>query len=550
MTTTLALLHRLAAAFALAVGAALAVAAPITSSPPTTTPAPAWTDAAGRPTRQAQEALATLADAASDGLDARDYRAAELAAAAAALQSAPTPDAARAFDFALDGALQRFLRELHAGRLDARSVGFRVPPRGQRPEAPAHTADARAAGRIADAVRDARPALPQYAALRALLARWRAIAADPDASTPLPAALPKKQKSIRPGDAWDGVPALRRRLAAWGDLARESAAEPPSPADAPAAVSLYDGALVDAVRRFQQRHGLEADGAIGRSTLAALQVAPAQRVRQIELSLERLRWLPPLDGRTFVAINIPMFRLWVVDAAAAAGGNGAVTSPPLAMNVIVGRALNTQTPLLWDEMTHLIVRPYWNVPRSIVRNEILPALARDASYLARNEMEIVAGPGDDARPVAPTADAIAALREGKLRLRQRPGPKNSLGLIKFMFPNDDNVYMHDTPARQLFGRARRDFSHGCVRLERPLDLAQWVLRDQQPEWTREHIAEAMQGTRTLRIDLKQPLPVLLYYTTVVAPGDGSAGWFADDIYRHDARLERALAQRQGRIATR
>lgn len=511
------LTRRIAVALVLASAQALAVAAA------------AWTDAAGRPTPQARQALALLADAPSDGLDARDYRGAELAASAAALQSAPDADAARRFDAALDAALLRYLRELHAGRIDARSIGFRMPPRGGGPDWPARLADARAAERVGELARDARPTLPQYGALRALLARWRALAADPDASAPLPAALPPKVKSIRPGDAWDGVDALRRRLAAWGDLARDAAAtEPATPAR-------YDGALVDAVGRFQARHGLAADGAIGRETLAALRVAPARRMRQIELSLERLRWLPPLDGRPFVAINIPMFRLWVVDPQAG-------SAPALAMNVIVGRALNTQTPLLFDEMTHVIFRPYWNVPRSIVRNEILPALARDASYLASHDMEIVAGPGDDARPVAPTAEAIDALREGRLRLRQRPGPKNSLGLIKFMFPNDDNVYMHDTPAQQLFGRARRDFSHGCVRLERPLDLAQWVLRDEQPAWPRERIAEAMNGTRTLQVNLQQPLPVLLYYTTAIAPGDGSAGWFADDIYRHDARLERALAQ--------
>jgi murein L,D-transpeptidase YcbB/YkuD len=212
------------------------------------------------------------------------------------------------------------------------------------------------------------------------------------------------------------------------------------------------------------------------------------------------------------------------------------------MNVIVGRALDTQTPILFDEMSHVVFRPYWNVPRSIVRNEVLPALARDASYLARHDMELVAGPGDDARAVAPAAEAIDALRDGRLRLRQRPGPKNSLGLVKFVFPNDDSVYMHGTPAQQLFGRARRDFSHGCVRLEDPVALAQWVLRE-RPEWTRERIAEAMNGTRTLQVDLKQPLPVILYYTTVLATADGGA-MFADDIYRHDARLERALAGRR------
>ena len=493
--------------------------------------APLWLDAAGRPTRPARDALALLADAAADGLDPRDYRADKLMPKTHAVGTgAGDAGAAVAFDTALSRAVLRYLRELRSGRIDPRSIGFRVPPRSREHDWAAVLGAALAADRIDAAAQQARPALQQYGALRALLARWRAIAADPAAAAPLPT-LPPKARSVKPGDAWTGIGALRQRLVAIGDLAPQPAA----PDD-----TAYDGALVDAVKRFQARHGLDADGAIGRTTLAALGAPPAQRVRQIELSLERLRWLPALDGRPFVAINIPMFRLWAVDPAAGRGGGPA---EPLAMNVVVGRALNTQTPLLFGEMSHIIIRPYWNVPRSIVRNETLPALARDASYLARNDMEIVAGPGDDARAVAQTSDAIEALRDGRLRLRQRPGPKNSLGLVKFMFPNDDAVYMHDTPARQLFGRARRDFSHGCVRLERPVELAQWVLRD-QPEWTRERIAEAMNGTRTLQVNLKQPLAVLLYYTTAIAPGDGSAGWFADDIYRHDARLERALAQRR------
>jgi len=487
--------------------------------------APLWLDAAGRPTRQARDALALLADAAADGLDPRDYRGAELSAVAATLEAAAIgADAGGAFDIALSRAVLRLLRELHAGRVDPRSIGFRVPPRSHEHDWAAVLGAALAADRLAVIAQEARPTLQQYGALRALLLRWRAIAADPAATVPLPA-LPPKARSVKPDQAWAGVGALRQRLVAIGDLAPPPAA----PDDA-----LYGGALVNAVKRFQARHGLDADGAIGRTTHAALAVAPAQRVRQIELGLERLRWLPHADGRRFVAINIPMFRLWAVEAADAA-------APPVAMNVIVGRALDTQTPILFDEMSHVVFRPYWNVPRSIVRNEVLPALARDASYLARHDMEIVAGPGDDARAVAPAAEAIDALRDGRLRLRQRPGPKNSLGLVKFVFPNDDAVYMHGTPAQQLFGRARRDFSHGCVRLEDPVALAQWVLRE-QPEWTRERIVDAMNGTRTLQVDLKQPLPVILYYTTVLATADGGA-MFADDIYRHDARLERALAGR-------
>jgi murein L,D-transpeptidase YcbB/YkuD len=259
-------------------------------------------------------------------------------------------------------------------------------------------------------------------------------------------------------------------------------------------------------------------------------------VRQLELALERLRWLPDLGTQPFVAINIPMFRLWARDPAA---GDGARMSSA----VVVGRALDTQTPVLFEEMRYLVFRPYWNVPRSILVKEVLPALARDASWLRRNDMEIVRGAGDDALVVALDAASLAGLRQGSLRVRQRPGPRNSLGLVKFIFPNDASVYLHGTPATALFGRARRDFSHGCVRVEDPVGLAQWVLRG-QPQWTRARIEAAMAGPASLRVDLQRPLPVILFYVTATVIPDDGALHFADDIYGHDARLASALAARR------
>ncbi len=275
---------------------------------------------------------------------------------------------------------------------------------------------------------------------------------------------------------------------------------------------------------------------IGRGTLAALNVPLERRVQQLEQALERLRWLPAdLGEHAFVGINIPLFRLWVWDP----------TTPdriPVSMGVVVGRALNTRTPVIAEDMRYLIFRPYWNVPRSILRNELLPVLRRDPGYLQRTDMEIVRGQSDEAQPVAATDENLALLEQGQLRLRQRPGPKNSLGRVKFIFPNDENVYLHDTPARSLFGRARRDFSHGCVRLEDAAALAQWALRD-QPDWTRERIEAAMEGKTSLRVDLAQPLPVILFYMTAMLLPSDPALHFAEDIYGHDARLARALKSR-------
>lgn len=451
---------------------------------------PGWNDALSNEARQ------IVARAADDGLDPADYR-----------------------DLPPSAAMQRYLRDLHLGRVRAKALGFRVANASDE-EIDAELRAAVAAGRLQQAVERLAPPLAQYRQLRAALARYRALAA----LSPWPP-LPAVAQKLSPGEAYAGAAALRARLLAFGDLA----AEADSPADR------YDDTLADAVRRFQQRHGLETDGVIGRGTLAALNVLPATRVRQIELAMERLRWLPHRSGRPFIAINIPMFRLWAWDAGAAE------ESPALGMGVIVGRALRTQTPVFADQMTHLIFRPYWNVPRSILHNEVLPAAGRDATWLARHDMELVSGQGDDAKPVAATPEALEQARAGSLRVRQRPGPKNSLGLVKFIFPNDDNVYLHGTPARELFTRSRRDFSHGCVRVEDPAALAQWLLKD-QPDWTRERIQAAMDAPRSQRVDLRAPVPVILYYVTAaVMPEDGSLH-FAEDLYRHDVALERALRQ--------
>ncbi len=295
--------------------------------------------------------------------------------------------------------------------------------------------------------------------------------------------------------------------------------------------------LVEGVKRFQRRHGLEPDGALGNRTLAVLRIPAADRVRQIELALERLRWLPHLGEERLVVLNIPMFRLWAWDSMPSA------VAPSFSMDVIVGRALDTQTPVFVEEMREVIFRPYWNVPRSILRNEILPMVERDPDYLGQHDMEIVRGPGDDARPVPVTAESIADLGQGVLRVRQRPGPRNSLGLIKFVFPNEENVYMHGTPAQELFSRRRRDFSHGCVRVQDPVALAEWVLED-RPEWNRDRILAAMAGSQSLHVKLTRPVRVILFYTTAaVMPEDGTIR-FAEDIYRHDVRLKRAFATRR------
>lgn len=486
-------------------------------------PAALWLDRDGRPGASVRDALQLLSDAATDGLVPAAYGVDELAGRAAALGRGEASAASlqAAFESDLDAAMQRFLHDLHFGRVDPRSLGFRLPsPRSGGPDTAALLHAAVAERRLPELAADLRPRLQQYRKLRDALARYRVLAEDRSPG------FIRATPPVKPGDAFGDAAALQRRLVAVGDLSPEAAPGTPR----------YEPALAEGVRRFQRRHGLDADGVLGRRTLEALNVPMALRVQQIELALERLRWLPELGPGPVVGINIPLFRLWAWDAADP-------QRTAIDMAVVVGRALNTRTPVMAETMRSVIFRPYWNVPRSIVRNELLPALMRDPARLQRDDMEIVRGDGDDAQVVPASPQALALLGQGKLRLRQRPGPKNSLGLVKFVFPNAENIYLHGTPATQLFQRSRRDYSHGCVRLEDPVALAQWLLRD-QPRWTRERIEASMAGTSTLRVDLSRPLPVLLFYMTATVMPEDDALHFADDIYGHDARLVQALVRKR------
>jgi murein L,D-transpeptidase YcbB/YkuD len=483
-----------------------------------------WIDAAGTPNFDAHDAVALLRSSEDDGLDPEDYELTELEHEVAALleKRGPNPVSAEqlgAFDVQVSLSVLRYFRHLHLGRVDPRALGFRmvVPAEGHDFVSVLETA--RSDGRLLVAATELAPQLAQYRGLRLMLAHYRSLS-----NEEFPA-LPSISASVKPGDPYAGLRALYQQLIAFGDLPNGT----PEPHDD----GVYEGTLVDGVSQFQLRHGLRADGVLGKETEKALRVPLSWRVRQIELALERLRWLPDLGDNRLLAVHIPMYSLW--------GWNvpGPDGIPSLETKVIVGRAVDSRTPVFASDLRHVIFRPYWDVPASIVREEILPIVAQKPDYLREHDMEIVRGAGDGATPVEATNENVALLRDGRLRLRQRPGPRNALGLVKFVFPNVENVYLHATPAQELFSRTRRDFSHGCVRVEDPIGLAEWVLRE-QPEWTRERIVAAMQGTQTRRVTLARPIRVILFYTTAAfMPQDGTIR-FAEDIYGHDPRLDRAL----------
>jgi murein L,D-transpeptidase YcbB/YkuD len=480
-----------------------------------------------RPYPALARALEALGGAAEHGLDPADYDAARIASEWKRLASpAPGTGAERAhFDLALTVGVLRGGRAVHLGRLDPRVLGWGwgKTVEVRKLDRVAVLREVRASGDVAGRLEALEPSFPHYQRNRRALAHYRALAAAGE-PPPVPA-LPKGRRKVEPAASWDGLPALRARLRVLGDLP----AAAPSDADPGAA---YDAATVEAVKRFQERHLLDADGVIGAATIETVNVPLARRARQIELAMERGRWLPALSERPTVFVNVPVFRLWASDPVRG--------QEPLRMKVVVGKSADHGTPIFLDEMEYVVFRPYWNPPPSILRKEIVPRARREPGYLAAEDMEIVASGRNDAPALPATPENLDAVLAARLFLRQKPGPHNSLGLAKFIFPNHDNIYMHGTPAPQLFSRTRRDFSHGCIRLEDPAAFAEWVLRD-NPGWTRERIDKAMQGERPTQVNLREHLRVVIFYDTVHVNSEGVVH-FVDDIYGHDRQLDQALAR--------
>ncbi|MFM9435321.1 L,D-transpeptidase YcbB [Janthinobacterium sp. CG_23.3] len=471
----------------------------------------------GRPSAEAGEALAILQSAPADGLNPDDYQVDMLAralGAAAPLTGAEQASLART----LSAAMERYVSDLHFGRINPRDVhaAFALPPKQLDPAS--YVADAVATHTLPAAVRAAAPQLPLYAGLRQALQQYRALGAHPALQQPLPAPAGGK---LAPGQAYAGAADLARRLSALGDL----------PADAKGGAQ-YRDALVDGVKAFQLRHGLAADGVVGKGTLVQLNTSPAARIRQIELTLERLRWTPLLLGERMIVVNVPEFVLRAYEVK----DGGA----QLRMNVIVGKALDTRTPLFVKDMLNIEFSPYWNIPPSIAKAETVPRLRRDPAHFSKQGLEFVSAAGTTV-PQLSAANLDAVMR-GELRIRQRPGPMNALGDIKFIFPNSDNIYLHHTPAVPLFKRDRRDLSHGCIRVEDPVALAKFVLQD-QAEWTEQRIRDAMGSGKSHTIRLQRPLPVVIAYGTVIAKNDGKV-YFFNDIYGNDKLLDTALKSKE------
>ncbi|MGD0425741.1 MAG: L,D-transpeptidase family protein [Candidatus Acidiferrales bacterium] len=474
-----------------------------------------------QPTAQAQQVIALLLHADQKGLSAEDYDGPRWADRLAKLKPAtsqPSEADAVQFDVALTVCVMRYVSDLHIGKVNPKHFDFGLDVDTKKYDLPQFLkTDVVDAPDVAGVLAQVEPPYPGYQrTVRALQTYLQYVKENDGAS------LPTTGKTIAPGDTYPGAPQLIRLLKLVGDL--------PADANVPADATVFQGPLVDAVKHFQARLGRTPDGKITAQTLADLNVPLSARLRQMQLTLERWRWIPVGLHDAPIVANIPEFRLRAYDE------NFKVA---LTMNVVVGKAYGHDTPVFENKMQYVIFRPYWSVPYSIARAEFLPKIERDPDYLEKKGFAVVDSRQDVVASGAVSSDVLQQLRAGKLFIRQNPGPKNSLGLVKFIFPNSYDIYMHDTPEQELFAKTRRDFSHGCIRLEKPADLAVWVLRNNPGNWNMDHVRAAMNGSTTQQINLAHPIPILIVYGTAIVTEDGTVHFY-DDIYGHDAELEKVL----------
>lgn len=497
---------------------------------------PFWLDADGAAAAPAAALLDWVGQADANALPAARYGAAALAARLAA-PGQRTPSEAAAIEAALTRLFLTYARDLSSGLLEPRAVSRNIDIDLHRPDPAALLTRLAEADDTASYLNSLRPAGPEYDRLLALYADMRALAAiDAWGPTVAPGRI------LRYGDRDPRVARIRARLTAIGDLAAAVTAASdhaqvasnevvtdagPTLANT-AKLQLYDAELEAAVRHFQARHGLNTDGAVGPATLAALNTSPAERAMQVAANLERLRWFVIDPASRHIVINIADFSMQMFEGGARR----------FATRAVVGKSRRHQTPEFNDRLEYIVVNPIWNVPYSIATKEILPLLQEDPGYLIENNMELV---GSDL-PASEIDWTTVTRRSFPGRLRQLPGPGNALGFVKFLFPNNHSVYMHDTPARRLFARDRRDFSHGCVRLERPYDFAHLLLSLQPGvtdpaarfDYLRQRIGEQW-------VRLADPIPVYLTYRTVWIDPEGIRQ-FRADVYHRDRAVSAALAE--------
>ncbi|WP_052200591.1 murein L,D-transpeptidase [Terriglobus sp. TAA 43] len=467
----------------------------------------------GKPTAQADTMLQEFSNAMQRGLRPEDYDASRWDERVANLKS---PEGAALFDVALTVNAIRYLNDLHEGRTNPAHFTFGVKGYNEKKIDAVTILNTQIidASDVTAAVDAAEPQSLQYKALKTGLKKYLDLVPQ-DHSDPLPEMNPNA-KSIAITAGYPALQSLQQKLTLLGDYS----------GDANATASSAD--LTEALKHFQHRHGLNEDGKLGSATIDALNTPVTARVTQIVDSMERWRWLNDDYQNAAIIVNLPEFELRAFE------GTGNDHHEVFRMNVVDGKSDDDthHTPVIADQMKYLVFRPYWNVPPSIARKEIIPHMQKQPGYLSAKNYETVDLKGNVVSP------NIAAIDKGTQMVRQKAGTSNSLGLVKFMFPNQFNVYLHDTNEKALFTRTRRDYSHGCVRLQDPPKMANWLLRDNS-KWDEDSIADAMNdGQDNKTVLLPKPIPVVVFYGTAWSD-DGEMHFFRD-MYGYDDDLEKTL----------
>jgi L,D-transpeptidase YcbB len=459
-----------------------------------------------------------LQNADAKGLDPEDYDGSRWQGRLLKLGQNPTEQDLISFDTALTVSAMRYIRAIHCGRVNPKEFKFQLDMGGQQLalaefiQTQVVNSDDPAAE-----IQKLEPPFLGYRKLLALLPVYQGYANRAEGEK-----LPTITKTVRPGQPYVGVVRLGRFLQIIGDIPAGVQLDPNA--------TIYQGALVDGVKHYQDRHGETPTGNLDTRTINELNTPPAVRIRQIKLTLERWRWLPHSFAQPPVVVNLPEFR------ARAMNPDGTVA---FYKNVIIGKAYGHKSPVFEKEIQYVVFRPYWDVTPSIQRSEIVPHIQKDPTYIAKHNFEVVTAQGEVVTDNQVSPEVLEGIKSLHLMVRQKPGDTNSLGLVKIIFPNPDNVYLHGTDAPELFSQDVRDFSHGCIRVQKPEDLVAWVLRN-NPGWDLERVKATMNGDKNnLQVNLTTRIPVLIVYGTATVNEENQIRFF-DDIYGYDAELDKAL----------
>jgi L,D-transpeptidase YcbB len=463
--------------------------------------------------------IAVLENANSRGLEPEDYDASRWPMRLAKLKQNPSEQDLVSFDTALTVSAMRYIRAVHVGRANPKEFDFQLD-NGESQFSFAEFLQNKVANSTNPAadIEKLEPPFPGYRKLRALLPVYEEYAKKDDGEK-----LQTTAKTVRPGQPYASLARLGRFLQLIDDIPATTQLDPHA--------TIYEGAFVEGVKHYQNRHGEDPTGELDARTINELNTPAGVRINQIKLTLERWRWLPHSFAQPPVVVNLPEYRLRAMNP------DGTVS---FYKKVIIGKAYGHKSPVFEKDIQYVVFRPYWEVTPSIQRNEIVPHIQKDPNYIAKHNFQVITVKGEVVTEDAVSPEVLEGIKTGHLLVRQKPGPTNSLGLVKIIFPNPDNVYLHGTDAPQLFSQDVRDFSHGCIRVEQPADLVAWVLRN-NPGWNLERVKATMNGDKeNLQVNLVTRIPVLIVYGTAAVNEENQIRFF-DDIYGYDAALEKALA---------